>query len=289
MKYGAVFPQLESGTDVTAIRDYFQAVEEMGFDYVVAYDHILGANPDREGGWRGPYTHTESFHEIFVLFAYIAAITERIEFTSGILILPQRQTALVAKQAAQIDLLSGGRLRLGIGIGWNEVEYIAQNENFKNRGKRSEEQVELLRELWTKELVTFDGKYHNVPDAGLNPMPVQRPIPLWFGGGADVVLRRMARLGDGWMPNTMPVERAKPMVDTLRGYLQDNGRSLDDFGIDVRVNMKQTPTPESWVEFLDAWRGMGMTHTALNTMGMNYPSLDAHLATLEQFINTVKS
>ena len=180
----------------------------MGFTHVHAYDHILGANPERPGGWTGPYTYLHPFFEPFVLFSYLAGLTRKIEFDTGILILPQRQTALVAKQAATLDVLSNGRLRLGVGNGWNEVEYIALGEAFHNRGKRIEEQVALMRLLWTEPLVKFEGRWHNIPDAGINPLPVQRPIPIWFGGTEDRALRRMARIGDGWMVNVRTIDQA---------------------------------------------------------------------------------
>ena len=186
MKLGAIFPQLEIGNDPAAIRDWAQAVEQMGYDHILVFDHGLGAHPDRfEGKFRPPYTHEMPFHEPFVLFGYLAALTERVELTTGILILPQRQTALVAKQAAQTDVLSGGRLRLGVGIGWNHVEYEALGENFRNRGRRMEEQVALMRRFWAEDLVDFNGRYHHVHQAGINPLPLRRSIPVWMGGGAD--------------------------------------------------------------------------------------------------------
>jgi len=281
-KLGVVFPQTEIGPDPTAVRDYAQAAEGMGYDYLLAYDHVLGANPDRPGGWSGPYTHETLFHEVFVLFGYLAGITQRLELVTGILILPQRQTALVAKQAAEIDVLSGGRLRLGVGIGWNEVEYIALNENFHNRGKRLEEQVALLRALWTKPLVTFQGEYHTIPDAGLKPMPLQRPIPVWFGGGADVALRRMARLGDGWIPNIMPFEKLRADLENVHDYLEQAGRSPKQFGVDVRLSVARTPQTE-WVREANRLRKLGVTHIAVNTMRAGFTALDQHLDALRRF------
>ena len=190
MKIGLVYPQTEFGSDPAAIRDYAQLAEELGFSHILAYDHVLGANPDRPGGLAGPYTFRHPFIEPVALFSYMAAFTERIQFTTGIVILPQRQTALFAKQAATLDVLSKGRLRVGVGLGWNEVEYIALNEDFHTRGQRIEEQVAVLRQLWTQPLVNFSGRWHTIPDAGLNPLPLQQPIPLWFGGTAPAALRR---------------------------------------------------------------------------------------------------
>lgn len=285
MKLGVVFPQIEIGADPVVIRDYAQAVEAMGYDYLLAYDHVLGANPDHPGRSRGRYTHHDSFHEPFVLFGYLAALTQRIELVTGILILPQRQTALVAKQAAQVDVLSGGRLRVGVGIGWNQVEYEALNENFKNRGKRIEEQVMLLRELWTNPLVDFRGQYHTIPDAGLNPMPVQQPIPLWFGGTADVVLERMARLGDGWIINNR-FEDFPPMLERLNTYLANNGRDPNAFGLDARITLKNTPLDRAGAE-AEGWRAAGVTHLCVNTMEIGLKSVDEHLETVRQFKSLV--
>ncbi|MFW5709468.1 MAG: LLM class F420-dependent oxidoreductase [Chloroflexota bacterium] len=282
MRYGAVFPQYEIETDPAAVRDFAQAVEDMGYDYLLAYEHVLGANPDRPGGWRGPYTFKHVFHEPFVLFGYLAALTQTIEFTTGILILPQRQTALVAKQAAQVDFLSNGRLRLGIGIGWNKVEYDALGEDFSKRGRRSEEQVQLLKRLWAEELVTFSGEFDQIDDAGINPLPVQQPIPLWFGGGADVVLRRMAQHGAGWIPNTMPIDRAAEDIEKLRGYLHEQGRSLEQFGIDVRVNLKDMDTAQQQA-FTTTWQKLGATHLCANTLGMGFTRVEQHLDALRRF------
>ncbi len=286
MRPGAVFPQTEIGSDPVVIRDYAQAIEGMGFDYLLTYEHVLGANPERPGGWRGIYTYRDAFHEPFVLFGYLAAVTQRLEFVTGILVLPQRPTALVAKQAATLDVLSGGRLRLGVAIGWNAVEYGALGYDFHDRGRRIEEQVVLLRELWTKPLVTFRGRYHTIDDAGLNPLPVQRPIPIWFGGHADAVLRRMARLGDGWIPNTMPPAQARDMVERLRQYLAEAGRDPDDFGIDARVTLRRQPEAD-WPAYVEGWRALGATHICLNTMGAGFKTIDAHLEALRRFRDVV--
>ncbi|MFO1189576.1 MAG: LLM class F420-dependent oxidoreductase, partial [Alphaproteobacteria bacterium] len=202
MKIGLVFPQTEIGADPIAVRDYVQAVEEMGFNHLLVFDHVLGANSATYDAERlkGPYRENDMFHEPFVLFGYLAAITKRLELATAVLILTQRQTALVAKQAAEVDVLSGGRMRLGVGTGWNWVEYEALGVPFDDRGPRLDEQVKLLRELWTKPLITFKGQFHSVPDAGINPLPQRRPIPIWFGGMAEAVIRRVGTIGDGWYP-----------------------------------------------------------------------------------------
>lgn len=281
MKVGVVFPQTEIGNDPAVIRDYTQTAEGLGFTHVLAYDHVLGANPERPGGWRGPYTYRTPFHEPFVLFSFMAAITTTLEFATGILILPQRETAVVAKQAAALDVLSSGRLRLGVGIGWNKVEYVALNQNFHTRGRRVEEQVELLRKLWTDELVTYEGEWHHIPDAGLNPLPVQQPIPIWFGGHADVVLARTARMGDGWMPGYRQAADAQPALDKLDAYLAQNGRSRSDIGLEPRLHYRDGG-PDHWAATLQGWRDAGATHASFNTMDAGLATPQAHIDALRQ-------
>jgi probable F420-dependent oxidoreductase len=286
MKIGVVFPQTEIGSDPAAVRDYAQTAEGLGFSHVLAYDHVLGANPNRAGGWAGPYTYQTSFYEVFVLFSYLAGITTRLELVTGILILPQRQTALVAKQAATLDLLSGGRLRLGVGLGWNEVEYTGLNENFHNRGKRSEEQVELLRQLWTRPLVDYKGKWHTIPDAGLNPLPVQRPIPIWFGGHAEQVLRRTAQMGDGWMPNYRDPAEATAALAMLDRFLAEAGRSRSQIGIEPRISYS-AGDPKTWGTLMDGWQAQGATHLSFNTMGCGFSSPDEHIQAIRKFAGFV--
>ncbi|MCB9133962.1 MAG: LLM class F420-dependent oxidoreductase [Anaerolineales bacterium] len=287
MKIGIVFPQIEFGsTDPLALRDYGQAVEALGFTHLLAYDHILGANPDRPGGWTGPYTYANPFIEPFLLFTYLSAVTTRLEFASGVIILPQRQTALVAKQAATLDVLSNGRLRLGVGLGWNEVEYTALNENFHTRGKRIEEQVEVLRLLWTQELVTYDGRWHHIPDAGLNPMPVQRPIPIWFGGHHDTVLRRVAKMGDGWMPGFRTAADARPTLDTLAHYLEEAGRPREAVGLEPRLSYGNG-NPDEWRTTLEGWRTAGATHLSFNTLGTGFSLPEQHLAAIKRFTEEI--
>lgn len=286
MKIGVVFPQTEYGNDPAAIRDYAQTAEALGYTHVLAYDHVLGANPNRPGGWSGPYTYQTPFHEPFVLFSFMAGLTQSLKFITGILILPQRETALVAKQAAALDVLSNGRLRLGVGIGWNKVEYVALNQDFHTRGRRSEEQVELMRLLWTQPLVTYEGRWHTIPDAGLNPLPVQRPIPVWFGGHADAVLQRIARMGDGWLPNYRRVQDAQPALAQLDTYLAQHGRSRADIGIEPRISWGDGDL-NRMQRTLEEWRAAGATHISLNTMGAGFTTPQQHLDALRRFAAAV--
>lgn len=276
MKLGIVYPQTEYPTDAGAVRDFALLAEELGFTHILAYDHVLGANPNRPGGWTGPYTFRDPFQEPFTLFAYMAGISRRIEFVTGVLVLPQRQTALVAKQAATLDVLSGGRLRLGVGIGWNTVEYEALGEEFGNRGRRSQEQVELMQRLWTEELVTFRGKWHTVEDAGINPLPVQRPIPVWFGGHADAVLERVARLGQGWLPNVRSLADAAPDLARLDRHLAACGRTRAEIGIEARITYG-AGNPAEWRAQMDGWAAAGATHVSVNTMRLGLSGAQAHL------------
>ncbi|MCC7449674.1 MAG: LLM class F420-dependent oxidoreductase [Anaerolineae bacterium] len=281
MRFGAVFPQTEFGSDPVAVRDYAQAAEAMGYQHILVYDHVLGASTTNRPDWRGPYTSETPFHEPFILFGYMAAITQRIEFVTGILILPQRQTALVAKQAAELDVLSGGRFRLGIGTGWNAVEYEALNEDFHNRGTRSEEQIAVLRALWTQPVVTFEGRWHRIHEAGINPMPVQQPIPIWLGGEAEAVLKRIGRMGDGWFPQPPPDENMRAMLERMRDYAQAAGRNPADIGIEARLTIRRTPEPE-WESFVEAWRSLGATHLGVNTMGIGLANPQAHIDMLRK-------
>ncbi len=223
----------------------------------------------------------------------MAAITERLEFVTGILILPQRQTALVAKQTAEVDVLTGGRLRLGIGIGWNHVEYEALNENFKNRRRRCEEQIEVLRALWTQEVVTYEGEWHHISHAGINPLPVQRPIPLWFGAGrsrspipVEAVMRRVARLGDGWFPSFKPDDTGHETTSRLHDYAREAGRNPADIGLEARINVADG-SPDAWAQQAEAWRGLGATHLSVNTMSADLSTPDAHIQAIRQFKDAI--
>ena len=281
MKIGVVFPQTEIEADPAAIQEYAQVAEAIGYQHILAYDHVLGANPDRPGGWRGPYTYENPFLSPFLLYSFMAAITNRIRFVTGILILPQRETALVAKQAATLDVLSNGRFRLGVGVGWNPVEYTALNQDFHTRGKRIEEQIEVMRRLWAEPLVTYAGRWHEIPDAGINPRPVQQPIPIWMGGHADAVLRRIAHMADGWLPNYRTPEDARPSLDKLRQYVQKEGRDWADIGIEARIYYKGG-TPTSWSELARAWKAAGATHLTVNTMGAGLPDAAAHMTAIRE-------
>lgn len=282
MQYGVVFPQTEIGADPVGVKDYAQAAEGLGFKHLLAFDHVLGANVANRENWPGPYTHEDLFHEPLVLFGYLAAITQQIEFVTGILILPQRQTVLVAKQVAEVDVLSNGRMRLGIGVGWNPVEFDALNENFKDRGRRSEEQVDVLRELWTDELVTYKGKWHNIDDAGLKPMPVQRPIPVWFGGHAEQTLNRVASMGDGWFPLFRPDDQAKATLEKLQVLIADAGRKSEDVGIESWISVGNR-SPEEWAADAQAWKELGATHISVNTMRAGFTTLDEHITAIRKF------
>ena len=282
MQIGLVFPQTEIGSDPVVIRDYIQTAEGLGFSHLLVYDHVLGANPERPGGWSGPYTHLPPFHEVFVLLSFAAALTTRLGLVTGVVILPQRQTALVAKQAASLDVLSGGRLRLGVGLGWNQVEYTSLNEEFHNRGKRIEEQVALMRRLWTEPLVTFTGKYHTIPDAGLNPLPVQRPIPIWFGGMAEAALRRIARLGDGWIALHSNAAQAKPALEMLARFIDEAGRPRSAVGLEARIPFESSD-PTAWETLIRDWQEAGANYLSFNTMGSGFGSPQEHIQAIQKF------
>jgi probable F420-dependent oxidoreductase len=278
MRVGVVFPQTEIGGDVGAVRAYAQRVEELGFRHVLAYDHVVGADPAVHRGWQGPYDVATTFHEPLVLFGYLAAFTS-LELVTGIIILPQRQTVLVAKQAAEVDLLSGGRFRLGIGLGWNAVEYEALGQDFSNRGRRVEEQVELLRRLWTEPSVSFHGRYHRVTGAGLAPLPLQRPIPVWFGAQSDRAYRRAGRLADGWFPQVRPgpeLDRARAVVERAA---VEAGRDQREISMEGRASWRGSP--DTLAEHTRSWQEAGCTHMSVNTMGAGLRGVDEHLAVLE--------
>jgi probable F420-dependent oxidoreductase len=279
MQIGVVFPQTEIGPDAGAVRAYGERVEQLGFRHLLAYDHVLGADPAVHQGWSGPYDIRTTFHEPMVLFGYLAGFT-RLELVSGVIILPQRQTALVAKQAAEVDLLTGGRFRLGIGLGWNRVEYEALGKDFTTRGRRADEQVQLLRRLWTEPSVTFQGTDEQVTGAGLAPLPVQRPIPVWFGAQSTAAYRRAGRLGDGWFPQVAP----GPDLDSARGIVEQAALAAgrDPALIDMEGRVSWAGSTAEVLARAQAWRAAGASHLSVNTMGAGLATVDQHLAALEE-------
>jgi probable F420-dependent oxidoreductase len=274
MQVGVVYPQIELGGDPEAVRRIGRATEELGFDHLLAYDHVLGAvHEDRVPPLVGPYTERDPFHDPLVMFAHLAAVTERIGFVTGVLILPQRQTALVARQAADVDLLSGGRLRLGVGIGWNYVEYEALGQDFRTRGAREEEQIALLRRLWAESVVEFTGRFDGVYRASINPRPT-RPIPIWLGGYGDAAYARAARVADGFIFGGR-TENVFGAWDRMRDGVVDAGRPVEAFGGEYVVMSRKGP--EAVAAKIAAWGDAGGTHAAVLTMGLDIGSTDGHI------------
>lgn len=292
MKLGVTFPQNIIGGDAALVRDFAQTVEELGYAHIVAYDHVLGVNPAAYPDWKGPYTSQDLFHDPFTLFSFIAGFTDKIGLSPQIVILPQRQTALVAKQAASLDVLSNGRLRLGIGVGWNHVEYIALGEDFRNRGKRSEEQITVMKALWADPHVKFEGKYHTIPDAGINPLPIQRPFPVWLGGGSDATYDRIGRLGDGWLNIYVSPQNAQPALDKIQSSAEKAGRNPKQIGLDCWTGFGGTP--DDWRAEIEQWQQLGATHITLNTVfnrghiqGFAGTTFQANMDVIKRYIKTV--
>ena len=278
MRIGAIFPQTELGGDVGAVRAYGEGVAGLGFAHIGIYDHVVGADPEVHKPWSGPYELKTTFHEPFVVFGFLAAVAD-VELVTEVIILPQRQTALVAKQAAEIDLLTKGRVRLGVGVGWNTVEYEALGKNFHDRGRRLDEQVAVMRRLWSEASVTHDGRYEKVTGAGIAPRPIQQPIPVWFGGRSPVAYKRAGRVGDGWFPMVPPgpqLDEAKAIVD---GAAREAGRDPSAIGMEGRANWAPGGA-ETLVQQSQSWRAAGATHFAVNTMGAGFATVDDHLRAL---------
>ena len=295
MKIGAMFPTTEIGNDPAAIRDFAQGIEDLGFDYITTTDHVLQQDPQGDPNIFAPYTIADAFHEPFVLHGFLAACTKKVGLSTAILILPQRQTVLVAKQAAEVDVLSGGRLRLGIGVGWQEIEYTALGETWTNRGKRSEEQIALMRDLWMNDLVDYEGQYHRVPKSGLNPNAVQKPIPIWFGGIADAVADRVGRMGDGWIPIGTP-EDLKKQIDIMHAAAEKAGRDPKSIGIESITGLqnafRNTPalTMDQALKMSALWKEAGATHFAFGSamIGLN-DNVDGHLKLAKEFKERVEA
>ena len=285
MEIGAVFPHNEIGTDPQAIKDYAQGVEELGVTHLLIYDHVLGADRDRPGGFEGPYDKDVAFHEPFTTFAFIAAVTKKLDMITTVMILPQRQTVLVAKQAAELAILSNNRFKLGVGVGWNTVEYTGLNENFKNRGKRQEEQVELMRLLWESEVLEYKGDYHHIDKASINPRP-SKSVPIWFGGGAPQLIKRCADLGDGWIPLMGPNEAARKTLAAIKEKRKSKGLDWDNFGVQAQAQYAGGDA-ERWNKHAEKWRNLGASHLAIATHNAEPTNVEGHLGRIKEYLNAV--
>jgi probable F420-dependent oxidoreductase len=290
MKLGVTFSHPDLGADPGFYKEFAQTAEDAGFDHLLVAEHVVGGHPDRAAGEQ-VHTYDVPYHEPFVLLSHLGAVTRRLELVTSILILPQRQTVLVAKQAAELDLLTGGRLRLGVGVGRNWMEYEALNEEFSDRGARIEEQIDVLRRLWTDELVTFDGQWHHLDRIGINPMPVQRPIPLWMGSFRgrifERVIRRIGRLADGWFPQFPPGEELATVLERLRGYAVEAGRDPSSIGIEAGLAVRSDDDPQRWVDRATAFRDLGATHLRVMTAGGGFETPSDHLAATLRCIDAI--
>ena len=289
MKYGVTLSNADITNDPQQIKDFVQAVEGAGYDHVLQAEHVLGGHPDRQRPGERVHTFEQVYHEPFVLLSFIAAVTQRLELVTSILILPQRQTGVVAKQAAELDLVSGGRVRLGVGIGRNWMEYEALNEDFATRGRRLEEQVQVLRKLWTEELVTFEGRWHHLDRMGLNPMPIQRPIPIWMGSYTQVVervIKRIARLADGWFPQFPANDELKALLERFRGYAREAGRDPAKIGLECGVRIAPNDSPDGWISAAKAYADLGASHLRVFAVG-DFGSMQGRIDALTKWHETV--
>lgn len=290
MELGATFPQHEIDDDVEEVATFARDAENLEYEQLLAFDHVLGG-----ASHQGGFDVDNPVHEPLTLFGFLAGITSSIDLVTGILILPQRQTALVAKQAAEVDVLSENRLRLGIGVGWNQPEYVALGEDFGRRGTRIEEQIDLLRRLWREDTVSFSGEFHEVPDLGINPRPVDDDVPIWIGGGADAVLRRGARLADGWIVPNEDFSAIEEKVNLMKEYLRRYDRDVEEFeivgrmslGPDGRLNGPESTSAEDRVSFAREWEQMGVTHLVVSTLGQGYEMATDHTAELSSFMDSI--
>ena len=279
MEIGAVFSHGEVGADVAGLRDWAQAVQDLGYDFVVVSDHVVGSEAVEHPELERVFSIESRLHEPLTLFAFLAGAAPRLGFLSSVIILPQRQATLVAKQAAEIDVLSDGRLRLGVGIGWNPVEFTALGMEFRNRARRFEEQIDVMRRLWTERLVTFKGRYHTLEAAGLNPLPVQRPIPIWIGASAEAAVKRACAIGDGYLPLSPLAGGWQATIDKVHGWLQEAGRDPAAFGIEGRLNAG-SDTPDEWSKTIELWRGFGASHLSVGITGLS--GVEAHVRRLRE-------
>lgn len=288
MKIGVVFPQTEISSDPAVIKEFAQGIEDLGFNHLLAYDHVIGKNTANIPDWNMPYSHQSSFQEPLMLFSFLAGVTSHLSFVTSVIILPQRQTALVAKQAANLDIYCGGRLRLGVGIGWNKVEFDALNEQFDNRARRMEEQIEYLRHCWTEESFIYKSAYHSMDNGGINPLPVQRPIPVWIGGFSEAAMKRAARIGDGWIPYAISADAAESTLQTFRTLVMAEGRDAASVPVENIIFMGKTladpvRTAEEAAKDARLWQSAGVDYVSLDTMGANLRGVSEHLDTFERF------
>jgi probable F420-dependent oxidoreductase len=286
MELVATYTTNELGSDPAVLRDFAQAAEGAGYARLTMGEHVLGADPNRPGGWTGPYTHETTWSEPFPTFGYLAAVTDRIEFMTGVLILPQRQTAVVAKQAAHLDVLCGGRFVLGVGTGWNPVEYEALGQDFHTRGERMDEQITLLRMLWRDPVVTFEGRWDRVTQAGLNPLPPRRDIPIWMGGSAPRAIARVGRIGDGWYPLVQDLEAVRDGVKLMRASAEEAGRDPDTLGLQCAVRGDDL---DGRLAAAESFAELGATHLAFSAGGLGFKSPQQHIEALTGFAEALSA
>jgi probable F420-dependent oxidoreductase len=289
MKAGVVYPQIELGGDTGAVKAFAQAAEDLGFDHIVIYDHVLGADhAGRVPKLTGPYKQTDPFHEPLVTYAYLAGVTKKLELVTGVIILPQRQTALFAKQAADVDLFSNGRLRLGVGIGWNWVEFdgLEMSGHFRRRGKRQEQQIALIRKLWEEPVVEYSDSDHRIDRAGILPRP-KRQIPIWLGGSSEAAFDRAARIGDGFLFSGRTQNEAVQIKARIEARLRELGRDGGVFGFE---SIQQYSRGDNqWPGDIAAWREAGGSHISVVTMGANLTTVDGHINAIKRWRDVYSS
>lgn len=286
MRFNVSFPQDNCMADPGAVRAFAQAVDELGYHHVTVSDHVLGANPASRPNWTGRYTLDDPFREPMVMLGFMAACTTRVRLGTSIVILPQRQTALVAKQMTELDMLSNGRAMLGVGVGWNELEFVGLNEDFRTRGRRMEEQVTVLRALWTERSTTFRGEFHTIDDAGLNTMPIQQPIPIWMGGTVERVIKRIARLADGWIPSSGSVADFPAQLAQFREWAREAGRDPAAIAVAPRMTLK-VGAESTWPEAVAGWRSTGVSHLGVSTNNSGATTADEHIRLVTTFAKSV--